>query len=56
MLTISIPFSKINLAKVTRPGLDLLMDIALRSEDFEKAALIRDEINKRLLSEHHNTK
>lgn len=47
-MTILIPFDKISLNKCTDQGLSLLMDIAISEEDYRKAAIIRNEIAKRL--------
>jgi protein-arginine kinase activator protein McsA len=48
-ITITIKCSSIDLSKCTKQGLDLMMDILLCQEWYEKAAEVRDEILKRRL-------
>ena len=47
--TITIPFDKIDLTKATLDGLKWILEIAVETEEFEKAAKIKSELDKRQL-------
>lgn len=46
-------WSDIVLSKCTMSGLELALDILVAQEWYEKAALVRDEINRRLIRSNH---
>lgn len=47
MTIITIPWTAINLTKCTLQGLHLLMDLVLAEEQYERAAVVRNELLRR---------
>lgn len=47
LIIITIPFDKCNLKKATIGGLNFMLEILVNDEQYERAAIVRDEINSR---------
>lgn len=47
MITITIPYNKIDLSKATKHGLEFMLEVLLAQEWYEKCAEVRDELRKR---------